>query len=180
MKKFSKIIACMFILTNLFFYCSVAKADDSDTNIIELYDYETGQTSNVYIPNSGTSFLPASGIAVDTPSPTKIIGDDNQWRAPKSDYPYTAVMFLAILNDSGRISTGTGFLVGSNVMITAGHNFKTIEYGYLETATQVRVFPTMNAPSPDMIYSLDAFEGEWCYPKSWALGRNSSVHTTSY
>ena len=116
----------MFILTNLFFYCSVAKADDSDTNIIELYDYETGQTSNVYIPNSGTSFLPASGIAVDTPSPTKIIGDDNQWRAPKSDYPYTAVMFLAILYDSGRISTGTGFLVGSNVMITAGHNFKTI------------------------------------------------------
>ena len=64
MKKFSKIIACMFILTNLFFYCSVAKADDSDTNIIELYDYETGQTSNVYIPNSGTSFLPASGIKV--------------------------------------------------------------------------------------------------------------------
>lgn len=180
MKKFSKIIACMFILTNLFFYCSVAKADDSDTNIIELYDYETGQTSNVYIPNSGTSFLPASGIAVDTPSPTKIIGDDNQWRAPKSDYPYTAVMFLAILYDSGRISTGTGFLVGSNVMITAGHNFKTIEYGYLETATQVRVFPTMNAPSPDMIYSLDAFEGEWCYPKSWALGRNSSVPTSSY
>ena len=180
MKKFSKIIACMFILTNLFFYCSVAKADDSDTNIIELYDYETGQTSNVYIPNSGTSFLPASGIAVDTPSPTKIIGDDNQWRAPKSDYPYTAVMFLAILYDSGRISTGTGFLVGSNVMITAGHNFKTIEYGYLETATQVRVFPTMNAQSPDMIYSLDAFEGEWCYPKSWALGRNSSVPTSSY
>ena len=40
MKKFSKIIACMFILTNLFFYCSVAKADDSDTNIIELYDYD--------------------------------------------------------------------------------------------------------------------------------------------
>ena len=33
MKKFSKIIACMFILTNLFFYCSVAKADDSDTNV---------------------------------------------------------------------------------------------------------------------------------------------------
>lgn len=65
-------------------------------------------------------------------------------------------------------------------MITAGHNFKTIEYGYLETATQVRVFPTMNAPSPDMIYSLDAFEGEWCYPKSWALGRNSSVPTSSY
>lgn len=140
-------------LDKFIFYCSVAKADDSDTNIIELYDYETGQTSNVYIPNSGTSFLPASGIAVDTPSPTKIIGDDNQWRAPKSDYPYTAVMFLAILYDSGRISTGTGFLVGSNVMITAGHNFKTIEYGYLETATQVRVFPTMNAPSPDMIYS---------------------------
>lgn len=47
MKKFSKIIACMFILTNLFFYCSVAKADDSDTNIIELYDYETGQTIDI-------------------------------------------------------------------------------------------------------------------------------------
>lgn len=39
------------------FYCSVAKADDSDTNIIELYDYETGQTSNVYIPNNGTSTM---------------------------------------------------------------------------------------------------------------------------
>ena len=49
MKNFSKIIVCMFILTSLFFYCSTAKADDSDSNVIELYDYETGQTSNISI-----------------------------------------------------------------------------------------------------------------------------------
>ena len=41
MKQFSKIIACMFILTNLFFYCSVAKADDSDTNRIISFSYRT-------------------------------------------------------------------------------------------------------------------------------------------
>ena len=170
----------MFILTNLFLYCSIAKADDSDTSIIELYDYETGQASDVYVPNNGTNFLPASGIAVDTPSPTKIIGDDNQWRAPKSEYPYTAVMFLAILYDSNRIATGTGFLVGSNIMVTAGHNFKTVENGLLETATQIRIFPTMNADFPGTINSLDDFKGEWCYPKSWFVGRGSSVPTSAY
>mgnify|MGYP007104307242 CR=1 FL=1 len=58
----------------------------------------------------------------------------------KGEYPFTSIMFLAILYDSGRIATGTGFLVGSNVMATAGHNFKTTENGYLETATQMRNF----------------------------------------
>ena len=163
MKNFSKIIVCMFILTSLFFYCSTAKADDSDSNVIELYDYETGQTSNISISDYSINFLPASGIIVDTPIPTKIIGTDNQWQAPKGEYPFTSIMFLAILYDSGRIATGTGFLVGSNVMATAGHNF-----------------PTMDDLSPDMIESLDDFKGEWCYPKSWFSGRGSSVPTSSY
>lgn len=180
MKNFSKIIVCMFILTSLFFYCSTAKADDSDSNVIELYDYETGQTSNISISDYSINFLPASGIIVDTPIPTKIIGTDNQWQAPKGEYPFTSIMFLAILYDSGRIATGTGFLVGSNVMATAGHNFKTTENGYLETATQMRIFPTMDDLSPDMIESLDDFKGEWCYPKSWFSGRGSSVPTSSY
>lgn len=52
----------MFILTSLFFYCSTAKADDSDSNVIELYDYETGQTSNISISDYSINFLPASGI----------------------------------------------------------------------------------------------------------------------
>lgn len=180
MKNFSKIIVCMFILTSLFFYCSTAKADDCDSNVIELYDYETGQTSNISISDYSINFLPASGIIVDTPIPTKIIGTDNQWQAPKGEYPFTSIMFLAILYDSGRIATGTGFLVGSNVMATAGHNFKTTENGYLETATQMRIFPTMDDLSPDMIESLDDFKGEWCYPKSWFSGRGSSVPTSSY
>lgn len=67
----------------LVFYCSTAKADDSDSNVIELYDYETGQTSNISISDYSINFLPASGIIVDTPIPTKIIGTDNQWQAPK-------------------------------------------------------------------------------------------------
>ena len=62
MKNFSKIIVCMFILTSLFFYCSTAKADDCDSNVIELYDYETGQTSNISISDYSINFLPASGI----------------------------------------------------------------------------------------------------------------------
>lgn len=86
MKNFSKIIVCMFILTSLFFYCSTAKADDCDSNVIELYDYETGQTSNISISDYSINFLPASGIIVDTPIPTKIIGTDNQWQAPKGEY----------------------------------------------------------------------------------------------
>ena len=49
----------MFILTSLFFYCSTAKADDSDSNVIELYDYETGQTSNISISDYSINFLPA-------------------------------------------------------------------------------------------------------------------------
>ena len=65
-------------------------------------------------------------------------------------------------------------------MATAGHNFKTTENGYLETATQMRIFPTMDDLSPDMIESLDDFKGEWCYPKSWFSGRGSSVPTSSY
>ena len=164
----------------LVFYCSTAKADDCDSNVIELYDYETGQTSNISISDYSINFLPASGIIFDTPIPTKIIGTDNQWQAPKGEYPFTSIMFLAILYDSGRIATGTGFLVGSNVMATAGHNFKTTENGYLETATQMRIFPTMDDLSPDMIESLDDFKGEWCYPKSWFSGRGSSVPTSSY
>lgn len=52
----------MFILTSLFFYCSTAKADDCDSNVIELYDYETGQTSNISISDYSINFLPASGI----------------------------------------------------------------------------------------------------------------------
>ena len=61
----------MFILTSLFFYCSTAKADDCDSNVIELYDYETGQTSNISISDYSINFLPASGIIFDTPIPTK-------------------------------------------------------------------------------------------------------------
>lgn len=51
----------MFILTSLFFYCSTAKADDCDSNVIELYDYETGQTSNISISDYSINFLQKSG-----------------------------------------------------------------------------------------------------------------------
>lgn len=73
----------MFILTSLFFYCSTAKADDSDSNVIELYDYETGQTSNISISDYSINFLPAGGIIVDTPIQLKLLAPTINGRLQK-------------------------------------------------------------------------------------------------
>ena len=58
----------------------------------------------------------------DMPSTAIIIGEDEQQRVTKQ-YPLFSSNVLGIRYSNGTVTTGTGVLVGPDIMLTAGHVF---------------------------------------------------------
>ena len=84
------------------------KKNRSERSIIK------GRSSISIIPNKG----PLSHIELDQEA---LIEEDDREKANPRVYPYTAVCSLRIHSSSGKNYMGTGFLISSRVLLTAGH-----------------------------------------------------------
>ncbi|WP_160167124.1 trypsin-like serine peptidase [Rhodopirellula baltica] len=72
-----------------------------------------------------------------------VIGDDDRVRIQNTnEYPYSAICSLEIVARTGRHFVGTGFLVDSNTVVTAGHCLFMPDQG--GWAKQIRVYPGRN------------------------------------
>ncbi|WP_218932685.1 trypsin-like serine peptidase [Roseimaritima multifibrata] len=72
-----------------------------------------------------------------------VIGDDDRVRIRNTnEYPYSAICSLEIVARTGRQFVGTGFLVDSNTVVTAGHCLFMPDQG--GWAKQIRVYPGRN------------------------------------
>lgn len=77
-------------------------------------------------------------------SPTGIIGpDDRVMVKDTTAYPYNAICFVESTFPDGTVRRGSGSLVHSNVMLTAGDMVYSHDYG--GWATQVLVTPALNS-----------------------------------
>lgn len=101
-----------------------------------------------------------------------IIGEDDQITPVNvNNFPYRCIVYLRSffdLNNDGTYDIyleGTGFLVGPNVMVTAGHNFycgltinNSVEYFWVD---ECRIYPRQ--ASEEISEDTD----DYYYPKSW-------------
>lgn len=117
----------------------VALAQVEETESYVMVDVESGEKTVIEIPEktsegidalvSEPSFLEnnASGAAADLLGGTgantrSVIGTDNRTRVSNANvYPYTAVARLDITCQDGGVTYGSGALIGSRILATAGH-----------------------------------------------------------
>ena len=96
--------------------------------------------SRALVQQSGPSIMPEA-----------IIGEDDRVRIRNTDeYPYSAICSLEITALTGRVFVGTGWLVDSTTLITAGHCVFLPEQG--GWAKRVRVVPGRNGASTDQSF----------------------------
>ena len=178
MKKIMKMILASCIILGLLFTTKPLYEENVETQDeyqMLMYDYQQEAVKNVTVSNTEIKERPASLKINDMPSTAIIIGEDEQQRVTKQ-YPYSAVMFLGIRYSNGTVTTGTGVLVGPDIMLTAGHVFYHEKFG---KAIEVRTYPAMMTEYKTFPKTLDSISGEWCYPKSWFCGR-ISLDVSSY
>lgn len=128
------VVAMLFTSTGNVVYAEEVATYETDNldDMYRKYDLETGEVT--LVPRYSVSFY-SSGERVTCTEPyipagvtqqenvgRAIIGADG--RAPitnTSEYPYCAIAQLEMEFADGTSGTGTGFMVSSNVMLTAGH-----------------------------------------------------------
>lgn len=141
-EKITKMILTSCTILGLLFTTKPLYAENAETQDeyqMLMYDYQQEAVKNVTVSNTEVKERPASLKINDMPSTAIIIGEDEQQRVNKQ-YPYSAVMFLGIRYSNGTVTTGTGVLVGPDIMLTAGHIFYHEKFG---KAIEVRTYPTM-------------------------------------
>ena len=87
-----------------------------------MYDYQQEAVKNVTVSNTEIKERPASLKINDMPSTAIIIGEDEQQRVTKTISLFSSNV-LGIRYSNGTVTTGTGVLVGPDIMLTAGHVF---------------------------------------------------------
>ena len=167
------------------------KMENADPRSTLAWNGETGETTfTEYVKENRRAFEgatrtePFEGVAQDdsfgvpTDDLFAIIGSDGRRMVGDVDaYPFRAVVFLDIRFSNGVRSTGTGFMVSANTVLTAGHNVYNHNNGGWATSIDVnpggiyskfssvisRDFRTMNAwingQSADYDYGLIQLSG---------------------
>lgn len=90
--------------------------------------------------------------------PEGIIGVDNQYQVTDtSQSPYRQIVHLEIEYASGRYLTGSGTMIGPDLILTAAHNVYDVETG--EWAREVYAAPGRNGleQNPYEVYDADSF-----------------------
>ena len=111
-------------------------------------------------------------------APQSLIGQYVQTRVNVNAYPYSAVLLLWVsfdLNNDGAADvwgTGSGYMVGSKVMVTAGHNFfyKDLN-GAIYPILECRIYPKHASTT------ISGVRDDYYHPKSWTY---STVFANSY
>lgn len=102
----------------------------------------------------------------DTNSRTILGGEDNRQPVNVYQFPYSAVMFLRLgqdTNGDGKADSwgsGTGFMAGNKAMVTAAHCFWSGTYGWVE---ECRTYKNQNSSS---------YGSNYYYPSSWVCPSN--------
>ncbi len=123
-------------------------------------------------PMTGNAVSMGGGL-----EPQSLIGDYTQSRVNVGSYPYSAVLLIwasVDKNEDGVVDTwitGSGFMVGSKVMVTAAHNFfYTCNDGRIVPITECRIYPNQASAA------ISADRDDYYHPKSWTY---STVYTES-
>lgn len=142
-------------------------ADESKEEYIE-YDYITKQTKSFTLDDVNESveypIIPAHVVCPEDETRTIVNGDTpslTQVNANNSPYSMVTYLYLGRDNDGDGICEkwvgGTGFMVYSNIMLTAGHCMYNSANGNVE---QMRIYIKQNSSSQNSTYY---------YPASWIL-----------
>lgn len=120
--------------------------------------------SNSDIMNTASAYIPSNiPLASENLSPKSIIGSDNRSRVNPTQFPYSAVTYLYLGQDTtgngvaNSWGSGTGFMVGSKAMVTAGHCYWSGTYGWVE---ECRTYIKQNSSTLGSTYY---------YPASWQV-----------
>lgn len=99
-------------------------ADSEELIRLIKYDYLTKEESIVEIPNISTLNNVDFNTASYSPKETRVvIDDDNRYKITNTtSSPYYGIVFLKMVHENGDSYTGTGYMVSSNTLLTAGHN----------------------------------------------------------
>lgn len=101
-------------------------------------------------PDTDGTYVMTAGYNPFAGTSRSIIGDDDREIVDStSTYPYSAIGYLNITFSDGCTAKGTGFMVSSNCMLTAGHclmcdehnsdvNSMTIYFGYTTTPSYLK------------------------------------------
>ncbi len=187
MKKLLSVFAAtlLFLCNGIMLYASAFDTVDNSVEIVT-YNYVTGAetimtmqeesssisnvNSNGVMDGSDVSIAPAYFPELtqveDEASPNSIIGTDNRTLVNPNTYPYSAVMYLYLGQDTtgngvaNSWSSGTGFMVGSKALVTAAHCYWSSQYGWVE---ECRTYKNQNSSTLGSTYY---------YPASWQCSTN--------
>ena len=165
MKKLISMLTAL-VMTSIF--TMTVSANSGDFEIVT-YDYinksdeismfqstpsarSSEQVTPAYFPEETTAMEPFS-----------IIGTDDRVKVSPNSYPYSAVMYLALGQDTtgngvaNAWGVGTGFMEGPDLLVTAAHCMWSGTYGWVE---EMRVHYKQNGSSKNNNYY---------YPSNWSV-----------
>ena len=148
--------------------------DESEANIVR-YDIGIAQEQFLNFSNLPTTSTTANitsnveenyiNDSDEMVSPAHIIGDDNRTPVQNIEqYPYSAICYVRIFF-AGKTNPdrGTGFLIGSNILLTAGHNLVNGDDAF-DFPQRIEIYPGGHEDDDGQITSpYGMIEVETCY-----------------
>ncbi len=118
---------------------SVTVTEDLTANTVNVVSYDLTtrtETKESYQPNFRTNNISVPAVAPTIPTdeakPFWIIGDDDRESILLTKFPYSTVCYIYCLFPDGSESFGTGTVIASKYVLTAGHVLYNKEFGTAE------------------------------------------------